>query len=134
MNGIVDENLNLNVNKHNMTRSELMDIEQHNHISSPIYKDLAEMSKKLTINSFGPSRRPTKGHIHCVLKVEGHDFKGQCCIPFKWSDFGKKVEATKYADLCYHGIPLYDKTGSPVKCKIRYKVSLIDKQIVFDNH
>ncbi len=137
MNDNLNVNVSANVNvKHSMTRSELMDIEQlhHNHISSPIYKELAEMSKKLTITSFGPSRRPTHGHIHCVLKVECHDFKGQCCIPFKWSDFGKQVEDTQYADLCYHGIPLYDKTGSPIKCKIRYKVSLMDKQIVFDNH
>ncbi len=104
------------------------------HTLSPIYKDLAEISKKLTIISFGPSRRPTHGNIHCSLKVETNDFKGQCVIPFKWTDFGNEIENIQYAELTYHGIPLYDKTGSSIKCKIHYKLSLIDKQVVFKNN
>merc|ERR1712228_619620 len=48
-----------------------------NRISSPIYKELAESSKKLTLITFGPSRRPTHGMIHCAIKVETYDFKGQ---------------------------------------------------------
>ena len=103
-------------------------------ISSPIYKDLAEMSKKLTFITFGPSRRPTHGNIHCVLKVETNDMKGQCCIPFKWDDFANEVENTQFVELFHHGVPLYDKTNEPVRLKVHYKLSLIDKQIVFDYH
>merc|ERR1712080_21822 len=92
---IENNNNNINSTTHNMTNSDLMDFKnnnKHNHILSPIYKDLAEISKKLTIISFGPSRRPTHGNIHCSLKVETNDFKGQCVIPFKWTDFANEIE------------------------------------------
>eukprot|EP01084_Bolivina_argentea_P134775 237612_1 len=105
-----------------------------NEVLSPIYKDLAAFSKKLTLVSFGPSRRPTTGNIHCVFKVETSDLKGQCCIALDWNQFAKNVQHTQTAELFHHGIPLYDKTGSPILLKVRYKLSLIDKQILFDYH
>jgi len=98
---------------------------------SPIYKDLAEMSKKLTILSFGASRRPNQGNLHCVIRVETNEYKGQAAIPLKWEDFSNEVEQTQYAELFHHGVPIYDKTGSPIRVKVQYKLSLIDKQIVF---
>jgi len=139
------KNKNINMNKadieyehksiHNITISTDLatsPIYNDTNISSPIYKELSSINKKLTICSFGPSRRPTHGNIHCVIKVETNDFKGQCCIALDYDDFAKKVENEQCAELFYHGVPLYDKTGSPIQCKIRYKCSLIDKQIVFN--
>ena len=118
---VADKGNDVDANKRSGTR-----------ISSPIYKELAESKKKLTLVTFGPSRRPTHGRIHCAIKVEAYDFKGQCCIAFEWNDFGKEVESSQEVDLFYHGVPLYDKTGQPMKCKIKYKLSLIDTQISFD--
>merc|ERR1719295_1093684 len=86
----------------------------HSTAASPIYKDLAEMSRKLSVMSFGPSRRPNMGYVHCVVKVETNELKGVAAFPFKWDEFGERVERTQLAPLTYHGVPLYDKTGSPV--------------------
>ena len=57
--------------------------------------------------------------------------KGQCCIAFKWDDIANEVEDTQIVELFNHGIPLYDKTG-PVRLKVCYKLSLIDKQVIIN--
>ena len=104
---------------HHKTRTEMSDPA----FASPIYKRLAEMNRKLTLISFGPSRRPTHGNIHCVLKVETADgTKGQAAIPFQWDDFGNEVEGEQFAPLTHHGIPLYDKAGNEMRCRIQYKL------------
>merc|ERR1712176_1584662 len=63
--------------------------------SSPIYKELNESGKKLTLLTFGPTRRPTDGRIHCAIRVETNDFKGQCCIAFKYTDLATRLKMNK---------------------------------------